>query len=229
MTDRTLWTESQRNMVAPISRYRSRLFIKVFKRPNTLTYTFLRIGISDSLWHGKQVCEYFEIKKEKGNEADLSYSVIVAAVCQVTNMTRRHGNIKQECYKITVALKKTITKHGYICDMDLKSCQACNPALRNCAMQNRPIAATNAGITCRMDFSFSFYRLQSGTFISFLFLKLVKIDTAALLFSIFFFFHASYYDTAALLFSLFLNFLLFYVYSLYFRYNLLLWYYLLVQ
>jgi len=55
---------SQRNMVAPISRYRSRLFIKVFKRPNTLTYTFLRIGISDSWWHGKQVCEYFEIKKE---------------------------------------------------------------------------------------------------------------------------------------------------------------------
>ncbi len=58
---------------------------------------------------------------------------------------------------------------------------------------------------------FSFYRLQSGTFIYFLFLKLVKIDTAGLLF------------------SLFLNFLLFYVYSLYFRYNLLLWYYLLVQ
>ncbi len=73
MTDRTLWTESQRNMVAPISRYRARVFIKVFKRPNTLTYTFLRIGISDSWWHGKQVCEYFEIKKEKRK---LSRSVI---------------------------------------------------------------------------------------------------------------------------------------------------------
>ncbi len=48
----------------------------------------------------------------------------MAAVCHVTNMTRRHGNIKRECYKITVALKKTITKHGYICDTDLKSCQA---------------------------------------------------------------------------------------------------------
>ncbi len=72
----------------------------------------------------------------------------VIVVCHVTNMTRRHGNIKRECYKITVALKKN------------------------------------------NDIIFEF--------------------------------HASYYDTAALLISLFLNFLLFYVYSLYFRYNLLL-------
>ncbi len=128
------------------------------------------------------------------------------AVCHVTNMTRRHGNIKRECYKITVALKKTITKHGYICDTDLKSCRA-----------SRETQLPNGFLF------FSFYRLQSGTFISFLFLKLVKnLTQLHFYFLIFFLFHASYYDTAALLFSLFLNFLLFYVYSLYFRYNLLL-------
>ncbi len=131
----------------------------------------------------------------------------MAAVCHVTNMTRHHGNIKRECYKITVALKKTITKHGFICDSDLKSCRAS--------------ASRETQLPIGFLF-FSFYRFQSGTFISFLFLKLVKNLTQLHFYFLYFFlFHASYYDTAALLFSLFLNFLLFYVYSLYFRYYLL--------
>ena len=44
-------------------------------------------------------------KKGKGNKSDTSVRVIVAAVCHVTNMTRRHGNVKGERSKITVALK----------------------------------------------------------------------------------------------------------------------------
>ncbi len=128
----------------------------------------------------------------------------MAAVCHVTNMTRRHGNIKRECYKITVALKKTITKHGYICDTDLKSCRA--SASRETQLPN--------------GFLFSFYRLQSGTFISFLFLKLVNILT-----QLHFYFLNLFYFMQVIMTQLhfyFLNFLLFYVYSLYFRYNLLL-------
>ena len=73
-TDRTLWTAARTNMAAPVSHYRSRSrsFRKVFKRPNTLIYTYLWIGISDCSWHGMQVCEYLKLKKEKRNKSDPS-------------------------------------------------------------------------------------------------------------------------------------------------------------
>ncbi len=54
----------------------------VFKRPNTLIYTYLWIRISDSWQYGKQVYEYFEFKR------DSSVSVIVATVCHVTNVLK---------------------------------------------------------------------------------------------------------------------------------------------
>ncbi len=139
----------------------------------------------------------------------------VAAVCHVTNMTRRHGNIKRECYKITVALKKNNNKtwihlwHG--------------PQKLSSQRQQRDTIAEWISLLFFLQIAKWHFYIFSIFEIS------TNFDTAALLFSLFFLFHASYYDTAALLFSLFLNFLLFYVYSLYFRYNLLLWYYLVVQ
>ncbi len=107
--------------------------------------------------------------------------------------------------------------------------QACNPALRNCAMQNRPIAATNAGITCRISLLF-FLQIAKWHFYIFSIFEIGKnFDTAALLFSLFFLISCKLLWHSCTFIFFILNFLLFYVYSLYFRYNLLLWYYLLVQ
>lgn len=99
--------------------------------------------------------------------------------------------------------------------------QACNPALKRCAMQNRLIAATNAGVklicslahlSCQMHFSsflffFFFNRFQRGTYLCFwTWCKLWHSCT--FIFSIVEL--GASYDTAApFFFSLLLNLLLF--------------------
>ncbi len=83
-----------------------KLFIRFFKRPNTLTYTFLRIGISDSWWHGKQVVNILKWKRKLSRSVIQCYCGCGFVTWQIWRVAMEY--IKRECYKITVALKKTI-------------------------------------------------------------------------------------------------------------------------
>ncbi len=93
-------------MAAPITRYRSTNMV-IIKCLNYQIHLLAHISESEYQIFHNIVSMFVNINnKKRKNEIKaihVSYSAIMAAVCHMTSMTRRHGNNNAKQSKITVA------------------------------------------------------------------------------------------------------------------------------